>query len=337
MSGTPTYDFYLTDLSFAVGLGVAGHIPTGEDLSGVLTYDATAQLYVSLQAMKSTFQFVMSDVSMNDLSGCDYYVFRNNAVQYPNDVDGDPTGDAQGVAFPSVAQLNIANAVVNKVDAVAIIAHSGGIYTYDEQQIQDDFIRHLAEGVFGSHFGTAIFDNVTDLCNNIVNLCSDTVSGDVRSGITYDTSGVYTRIQDALKWCDSANSYSNPELTEDPDTGLWYFTEVGDTDATNLTREIMQQIFNSPAIRNRLAVSVDGNGNVDPSGNGLLVDSPLPQPVPFRENDTLCMAVTFTPEASQVNVSTGVAVGPRRYLIKFVLKDDTTNWTPLYENRTVQQ
>jgi len=271
-----------------------------------------------LQAMKSTFQFVMADVSMNDLSGCDYYVFRNNAVQYPNFPDGTPTGDAQGVAFPSVTQLNIANAVVNKADTVAIIAQNGGIYTYDEQQIQDDFIRHLAEGVFGTHFGTAIFDNVTDLCNNIVNLCSDTVAGDIRNGITYDTSGVYT-------------------LIEDPETGLFYFTEVADTDATNLTREIMQQMFNSAAIRNRLAVNIDANGNVDPSGNGLLVDSLLPQPVPFRENDTLCMAVTFNPEASQVNVSTGTAVGPRRYLIKFVLKDDTTNWTPLYENRTPQQ
>jgi len=318
------FDFYLTDLSFAMGLGQLATISTGEDLSGVLMYDATAELYVSLQAMKSTFQIAITDSCMNDLSGCNYYVIRNNAALYP--------GDTLGKPFPSVAELNVANAVVKYADAVGTIDAQGATYTYDEQQIQDDFIRHLAQGVFGTHFGTAIFNNVTDLCNNIVNLCADVVAGDVKHGITYDTSGVYTMITDALKWVDSANTYSNPAMVADAQSGLYYLPNTSEMDNKNLTREIMEQIFKSSIIRNRLDV------NTDPSGNGLLVDSPLPQPVPFIENDTLCMAVTFTPAAGQVNISNNTVVGPRRYLVKFVLKDDDAvpAWTPLYKNTNAQ-
>jgi hypothetical protein len=153
MPASPNVDFVLSNFESDVTMSLSGTVASSSIPS--ITADATAEIDISLSALKSVFKYSSDSEDVTDLSANDikYYV--------------------ESASFPS---LNPANATVKAADAIA----TSGIAA-NKQYVAHDFVRHIASELFNTYHGVDLFNNEVALLNNIRSICGS------ESGKLWDT------------------------------------------------------------------------------------------------------------------------------------------------------
>ena len=253
---------------------------TPDDTAGVRSasspsYDATAVFYVKLSDMREVFKFQSPDLdpSLNDAifdpsSNLRYYVFRRS--------------------WPTALKINPSHAMLDRTESDGQLLGAGDTYTTDKSLVKHDFTRYIALQLFNTVRGVDLFQNESDILENI----------------TYYGEVARVGIQSVL---DTVSSISADITMNIDNSGNKYSTNTNDS-ITNISRELMRQIATSAPSRltNSDVTDAASAGNI--------------QSVPLIENDTLNIKVTIDAAPNQHNLTNVGAIPSRTYNIKLILK-----------------
>ena len=261
------FNFVLESLNSSVTMGVAGNLFSEQ--TPILDVSATAILYVDINDMKSVFQFQTDS----------------------NDVDNLPNSDIKYyVDDTSWPDLNPVNGMMNvdglSSNAIALI-NSDGALADNKLMVCHDFTRYLASKLFGTHFGVDLFNNETELLQDIRLICDDSAADHTWFDIKTKVTSV---------------SMSGGHEGLVGDAGSKYMTNATN-DNTNLCRVIFDQMINSNIIR-----FID-----------LSIGADSPQPLPFCVDDSISFKLTISPIEGQEELTDVDPIGGRSYEIKLVI------------------
>jgi hypothetical protein len=220
-----------------------------------LSADAVAVLTVNVDLIRSVFTF-----KTNSDSDLKYYV---NTDYWPT--------------------LNAANAMMDHVSSVSPIAV---VSAANKMMIAHDFTRYLALNLFGTSQGVDLFNNESELLQNLRLICGQDAGhtmGDILSVLTsVNLTGNHAGIV-----LDASGNY----MTND------------DSSNQNICRILFEQLI-----------------GVAPARFANLVDSPNAQPIPFQADDTISFKLTINASAGQESLTGVSAILPRSYRIKLIMK-----------------
>ena len=145
----PAIDFVLEGFESTVTLSALATLTPGLEIPE-LTVDATAELDKTLEEVMAVFSYQSDDWNMDDVSASDVGYIVNSVF---------PTFNAGSDA---VVTLN----PIGTTDAV------GANYPAETMRVKHDYVRHLAESLFGTRYGVDLFNNVEALEADV-----DTVTG----------------------------------------------------------------------------------------------------------------------------------------------------------------
>jgi hypothetical protein len=128
-------DFVLEQFNYQLEMGVSGEF--FEIPIPVLDASASAEYYVSVDAMRNAFYFQTDSRDVSDLSGDDLKYYVN---------------------WPGYVVLNPCHAYVSS-QAIASTDANGAIPD-NRQLVKHDFIRHVAKDLFNTHLGVDLFSPI---------------------------------------------------------------------------------------------------------------------------------------------------------------------------------
>jgi hypothetical protein len=268
MPSTNAISFVLEHLNDSYQLTEAG---TLDDFAVTIPTDAhvTAVFHVSRTLLQDTFKFQSDalDISNVEASDVKYYVYPAN---FPPDV-------------------NVAHAMLHDDDGGSA---SAGYSTYtvaarNRSLLKHDFVRYLSVKLFNTVHGVDLFDNETELLQNIV------------AGGIIIKDGINTKLTNI--------GISGVNATGE--SGSRYLTN-GNTDTNNIGRIIMRQIAAS-----------------DPERFKDILNQDSIQSIPFVDGDALYFKVTLQAATGQHTLTNVPQIPERVYLIKLLAKDTLANVT----------
>jgi hypothetical protein len=173
-------------------------------------------------------------------------------------------------------------------------ANGSGVLSSDKMLVAHDFVRYLAEKLFGTHYGVDLFNNEVNLLKDLRTICDDSSSGhtwyDIVSKITaVGTSGTNANIVGT----DGSKYMTNADIT-----------------TSNLCRELLQQLIGSALPRFSSVLPTDGA-----------------QPLPFEADDSISFKLTIAPAPGQENLTNVAAFSARSYEIRLVMVSGTPSNT----------
>jgi hypothetical protein len=269
-------NFVLESLNSEVTMGVLGNLFS--ESTPILDVSATAILYVSIDAMKDLFQYQTDS----------------------NELDNLPTADIKYyVDATALPPLNPVNAMMDNTDsanAISLIGTGGANLAPNKAMVCHDFTRYLASKLFGTHFGVDLFNNETELLQDIRLICDD-------SAADHTWFDIVTKVTKVSKIGDHA------DIAEDAE-GDKYMTNATN-DNTNLCRVLFNQLIASDISRFKDITNADA-----------AYDGSVPHPLPFLVNDSISFKLTILPIEEQ-ELLTGVeAFGGRSYEIKLIMVEE---------------
>lgn len=239
------------------------------------SYDATAVFYVKLSDMREVFKFQSPDLdpSLNETifdpsSNIRYYVFRRS--------------------WPTSLKINPSHAMLDRAESDGLLSGAGDTYATDKSLVKHDFIRYIALQLFNTVRGVDLFQNESDILENIA----------------YYGEVARVGIQSVL---DTVSSISADITMNTDSSGNKYSTNTNDS-ITNISRELMRQIATSAPSR-----LTDSDVTTAASAGSI-------QSVPLIENDTLNIKVTVDAAPNQHALTNVGAIPSRTYNIKIILK-----------------
>ena len=271
--------FVLSALESEVTLDVSASIPTDPSMS--LDVSAVAIQYITLDSIKAIFKYQTdsNDAIDADSSDLKYYV------------DSDE--------FELLTSLNPANAVLSS-DEIASSDSAGLSLENNKKMVAHDFLRYLAEDLFGTHYGVDIFNNELSVLNSIRSVCGDSVEGNT----WYDIKATIKKV--SMTEGDSTLT----GIATDDDGNKYMTNEFGESEEPlNLCRVLMRQML-----------------GLAPSRFAEITASGDKQSLPFQLGDTIGFKLTINAAADQhlITRDEGV-VPPRSYEIRWVISDDDSN------------
>ena len=243
------------------------------------SYDATAVFYVKLSDMRAVFKFQSPDLdpSLNEAifdssSNIRYYVFRRS--------------------WPTSLKINPSHSMMDRAESDGLLSGAGGIandtYATDKSLVKHDFTRYIALQLFNTVRGVDLFQNESDILENIA----------------YYGEVARVGIQSVL---DTVSSMSADITMNIDSSGNKYSTNTNDS-ITNISRELMRQIATSAPSR------LTDSDVIAAASTGSI------QSVPLIENDTLNIKVTVDAAPNQHDLTNVGAIPSRTYNIKLILK-----------------
>ena len=261
-------NFVLTHLDDTLSMDLSGSL----DAAAVAIADASACAVFQLTVadLKAVFKFQSDSMDISNAAATDikYYV-------YP-------------AAWP--VGVNVAHAMMQGAAAVGTtgaMTVEGGTYDDNRNLLKHDFVRYLSYKLFNTIFGVDLFNNETELLENIVG-----------HGNTIKT-GIVTKLTAV------GVTGSNGSLLDN--SGSKYFTNA-ETSTANICRVIMRQLASTSPDR---FTTMDASSAI--------------QSVPFVADDALYFKVTVAAAAEQNSLTSVGAINNRTYNIKILLKTSATN------------
>ena len=221
-----------------------------------LSSDATAVIIVSLDDMRTVFTF-----KTNSDSDLKYYVNTDN--------------------WPT---LNAANAMMDHVSSSNPIAV---VSSANKMMVAHDFVRYLAFKLFGTAQGVDLFNNETELLQNLRLICGENTTD-------YTMGAILSRLNAVSITGNHANIVSDPSGN--------YMTN-DDSSNQNICRILFEQLI-----------------GIAPDRFANLVDSPDAQPIPFQVDDTISFKLTINASTGQETLTGVSSILPRSYKIKLIMK-----------------
>lgn len=261
-------EFVLDQFNNDLTMETKAVLPAGE-APGTLEVDAVATYKVSVDAMKSAFFFQSDsrDVSNADATDTKYFV-----------------------SWPATYVLNPSHAFV-ATDPIAL-SDAEGLIPVNRMLVKHDFIRHIAKELFNTHLAVDLFDNETEISQDLAS----------------KGNGVWVN---NIKVAIDAVSAGGSLTTEG------YTTNALDTSA-NLCRVLFNQILATSSSRfddlDSLAMP-----QTDTSNNNFYI--------PFINGDSISFKVVFKTVASQNDIISGRTdpVPDRSYRIKIDIVTEPVN------------
>jgi hypothetical protein len=261
--------------------------------AGSAAYDATAVFYVKVSDMRAVFKFQLpgvspgADPSLNSAifdssSNLRYYVFRR--------------------LWPTALKINPVHAMMDRAESSGQCGGGGG-YTADKSLVKHDFIRYIALQLFNTVNGVDLFQNESDILENI----------------TYYGENSRIGIQSVL---DTVSTMS-ADITMNIDSSMNKYSTNQNDSILNISRELMRQIAVSAPAR------LEDSEFVSAAAAGSLLS------VPLVENDTMNIRVTVEAAPGQHSVTNVGAIPARTYNIKLILKESVGGATDTSGNTGV--
>jgi hypothetical protein len=279
--------FYIQALDYDIGLNLLGDlVKTNPTLPQC---DAECVFNVQVGLLQSVFKLWLDNMSIDFTdasSNARYYVFTKNWINM---------------------DMNIANALV--IDgAISAVVNKQLMLT------KQDFLRYLAQKLFGTHLGTDLFKNEQGLLNDIGVQAHNawTTQMNILNKVSA-TSDTIISVSDPSY---NTTSQTYPYLQTD-ETGKKYLTNM-DTTANNITYQLMSIINHTDP--GRLA----SDFKTQTIGTDGLAS------VPFRAGDALYFYTNLAPAQGQ-ELLTGVPEIPtRKYALKInIISNDATPANPV--------
>lgn len=262
-------NFVLSSLDSSVAMDLCGNLYS--EAIPAIDASATAIIFVSIDDMKSVFQFQTDSTDVNNLAEADIKYYTDTA------------------SWPAINPVNAMMNVSTLSQGEIALIDSAGALADNKLMVAHDFTRYLASKLFGTHFGVDLFNNETELLQNLRLICDDSAEGHT----WYDVVAKVTTVS-------KSGDHAGLEGT----AGDKYMTNATD-DSTNLCRVLFNQMIGAAAPR-FADISLGGD---------------LPQPLPFAVDDAISFKLTIAP-AEEQELLTGVEViGARSYEIRFVIKE----------------
>ena len=249
---------HLNESLFASALTIATSAPT-------VTFDATVSCTgPTASALSETFYFKTdSDIATASTDDVLYYVDTTKWATI-------------------IADLNATtNGTISLADGAFV----------DNENISESFLRHLSNILFGTHLGVDLFNNETDVRNDLDSQCL-TVATNIST--TISSVGLTGSDGDLLG-----------------SSGSYYFDD-NVTGTKNVTREILQQLMN--VANPRFEGSNLANYAID------AVNQPGFFKMPFIAGDTLSYVVTMNPNGNQDTLVPLGTTTPRKFKVKMQLQ-----------------
>jgi hypothetical protein len=207
--------FILSALASEVTLDLSASIPVDASMS--LDVSAVAIQYISQDNIKAIFKYQTDSADTIDASSSDlkYYVDYST-------FDG--------------LDINPANAVLSSGE-ITDVGITGVTLNSNKKMVAHDYLRFLAEDLFGTHFGVDIFNNEKAVIQSIRSVCGNSTSGCT----WYD-------IKAAIKKVSTTSTETNLTGMATDDNNLKYLTNEANG-TTNLCRVLMRQMLGSAPSR----------------------------------------------------------------------------------------
>ena len=279
--------FYVKVLDVSCNMSLLGTLST--EVTILPQCDAECVYNVSVGLLKSIFKIWLDNLSVNFTdasSNARYFVFTNNW-----------TG----------LDLNIANALVDN-GAIATVSNPSLMLT------KHDFLRYMAQNLFGTFLGTDLFSNEQGLINDIGN--QSHVAWVAQMNILNKIAATADPIVSASdpSYVKTLQTYAG--LQTDP-SGNKYLTNA-DTSVNNITFHLMNMI--DQVDPGRLAIDFSNQ----------VVGADQIYSVPFRAGDAMFFYSSLTPAAGQ-ELLTGVpTIASRKYALKLnIIADGVSPANPV--------
>ena len=241
--------------------------------TGLFDVSAAAVFYISEQDIQKVFKARTDSADFSDISSVDlyYYVDMNE--------------------WPSTTLLNPVNGKLDQALSWNPIVETG---EPSKMLVKHDFIRYLALKLFNSVNGVFMFNNVSNLLENLNSLGETMYQQDVSASL--------------WKYATTSNTELETGYVIDSSTGLKATTKANDS-IENLCYILMNKILDE---------NIDRFDNVVMDASGVFS-------LPILEGDTINYIVKINP-SSQQHLATNVSpFGGRVYQIKIVVDDGSNN------------
>jgi hypothetical protein len=179
--------------------------------------------------------------------------------------------------------LNAANAMMDHASSANAIAV---VYVANKMMVAHDFLRYLALKLFRTHHGVDLFNNETELLQQIRLICGN--------GAGYTMGEILSSLA-------SVNlSGNHPNIVSDPSGN--YMTN-DDSSYHNIGRVLVEQLK-----------------GIAPERFANLENSSDARPIPFLEDDIVSFSMIINPPIGQEYLTNVYAISPRSYKIRLILK-----------------
>lgn len=198
--------------------------------------------------------------------------------------------------WPTNFNMNPSNAMLGQPESYGAIFQAPDP---SEMLVKHDFIRYLADKLFGTPMATDLFSNESQLLNTLNTIGNNIFQNDI-SGILWEFSTT------------NPNPQTSSSYLLDASLNYYYTTNDMNTN-NNICRELFQQLFHFNPHR---------FNNLTPDNNNLFS-------MPIINGDTISFQYTINPDSNQHKL-TGVAPLPARvYTIKIIVDEGShSNITP---------
>ena len=264
--------------------------PIGTDASAVATYGT------SLTNFRKCFQFSIDNwVNLNltqnnipneNLTDLHFYVIN-------------PTSN---LSRPDIGTNNlVVTGPITRSDV-----RTGQLYTATQMTIPQDYIRHMANQMFGTVAAAGLFSNGPDIMNYISKQITDIWNNT-------DVSGILVPIS-----TNAPSNVRNSMLKLDALNGLYYLDNSVQT-TENIGRTLFHELMTLQP--SRFTIHDDMNA---PDGMLTQIVNGDPQPIPLRTGDSISFVYNISPSSSTAISFPGFPrISDRSYRMKMILYPST--------------
>ena len=279
VSDPSAVDLYLPDFNGSATLDILASLMSVSP--AVMDASAVAHVPSNLNAWRGVFNFSIENIvdlfdASNNVNDLHFYVVDpSGALTYGNN---------------EVARLS---RVQNSSAITSTNLRTGVAFPDSQMTVPQDYLRYLAEEIFGTTAGVDLFYNEAVVEQNIINKIMHIWNTD-------DVKNVLVPI--------SSVAGTDSHLLTDA-SGNKYFDNSNANGYQNIGQILFDQL-----------VSLQPSRFTTDASNGLIQDTGDIQPLPFMAGDSISFVYKLRPAAGQEKLTDGTnAIDPRSYRIKMIL------------------
>ena len=250
--------FDINMFNYNIDFTNSGNFTTGSlisDMSAVTDASASACVWIDLSKLKHIFHF-SNTVNSSEITNINFDISALHFASLFNISDNSILGNAQ-TEFTSNPRGGLNTKATDYRENV-----NGSEYSNEKRSIKYDFVRDLAQQLFGTYHAVDLFENETELLNSAYNSVNSIIPDNILSGITKTINDV------------SRNTYNSSSNTDIGSVLLRQMIEISD----NLTLEL------------------------DPSGSTTQNSDVSYYYMPFLNNDSIQFKLKINSEENQKNL-----------------------------------
>ena len=283
---------YLSGLDSEITLTTLASIESAPAPDDRTDPKGVAYLTVDVSSISRVFRFGTNAADLTDVADEDIHFFvdaqkfadmmcTNSTYDHTNDGNGNP-GSHYGLLVDQICAAYVKETANVARDYAKDPA--GNNYEVDNKSLMKDLFRDLAHQLFNTQYAVDLFQNETDLCNNVYTLTSDLL----KSG------GSIYQCLSAANEANSAN-VAGVAITDASNIGNVIFKAIMDADSSRFT-DI------STNYTDEESGDVTSPGNDPGAGENTSNKTMRIYRMPFEDGDSICFHINYKYDATQGSI-----------------------------------